>query len=63
LAIGKERCFSAHMLGNLIGPEIKELIDERNFTALREAFVDWAPADIAECLTELPVEEQAIVFR
>ncbi len=51
------------MLGNLIGPEIKELIDERNFTALREAFVDWAPADIAECLTELPVEEQAVVFR
>lgn len=51
------------MLGNLIGPEIKELIEERNFAALREAFVDWAPADVAECLTELPEEEQAVVFR
>jgi len=51
------------MLGNLIGPEIKELIEERNFSALREAFVDWAPADVAECLTELPHEEQAVVFR
>ncbi len=51
------------MLGNLIGPEIKELIDERNFAALREAFLDWAPADVAECITELPGEEQAVVFR
>jgi len=51
------------MLGNLIGPEIEELIKERNFTALREAFLDWAPADIAECITELPEDQQAIVFR
>ena len=51
------------MLGNLIGPEIKELIAERNFSALREAFVDWSPADVAECITELPEDEQAVVFR
>jgi magnesium transporter len=51
------------MLGNLIGPEIRELIEERNFAALREAFVDWAPADVAECITELPEDQQAIVFR
>ena len=51
------------MLGNLIGPEIKELIAARNFAALREAFADWSPADIAECITDLGVEEQAIVFR
>jgi len=51
------------MLGNLIGPEIKELIEERNFAALREAFRDWNPADVAECLTELPEEEQAVIFR
>ena len=37
------------MLGNLIGPEIRELIAERNFSALRAAFVDWSPADVAEC--------------
>ena len=51
------------MLGNLIGPEIKELIEERNFSALREAFQDWSPADVAECITELPEDEQAVVFR
>jgi magnesium transporter len=51
------------MLGNLIGPEIKELVESRNFTALREVFADWSPADAAECILELPEEEQAIVFR
>lgn len=51
------------MLGNLIGPEIKELIADRNFAALREAFEDWSPADVAECITELADEEQAVVFR
>jgi magnesium transporter len=51
------------MLGNLIGPELKELIASRNFAALREAFEDWAPADIAECITDLAEEEQAVLFR
>ena len=51
------------MLGNLIGPELKELIATRNFAALREAFADWAPADIAECITDLPEDEQAVLFR
>ena len=51
------------MLGNLIGPEIKELIEERNFAALRSAFEDWSPADVAECITELPEDDQAVVFR
>jgi magnesium transporter len=51
------------MLGNLLGPEIKEFIEARNFAALREAFADWSPADIAECITDLPSEEQAVVFR
>jgi magnesium transporter len=51
------------MLGNLIGPEIRELIAERNFSALRSAFDEWAPADVAECITELPEDEQAVVFR
>src|SRR5258708_38673681 len=51
------------MLGNLIGPEIKELIDERNFAALRAAFEEWAPADVAECISELPSNERAVIFR
>ena len=51
------------MLGNLIGPEIKELIEARNFSAVREVFAEWSPADVAECIWDLPEEEQAIVFR
>ncbi len=53
----------AYMLGNLIGPEIRELIEARNFVALREVFEEWSPADVAECIWDLPEEEQAIVFR
>ncbi len=51
------------MLGNLIGPELKELIATRNFVALREAFADWSAADVAECITDLAEDEQAILFR
>ena len=51
------------MIGNLIGPEIKELIDSRNFSALREVLAGFSPADLAELLTDVPEEDQAIVFR
>jgi magnesium transporter len=51
------------MIGNLIGPEIKELIRSRNFTALREVVSDFSPADIAELITDLHDEDQAVVFR
>ena len=51
------------MIGNLIGPEIKELIAARNFAALREVVQDFTPADVAEIITELPEEDQAVVFR
>jgi len=57
------RAQKSPVLGNLIGPEVKELIAARNFTALREAFADWSPADIAEAITDFHAEEQAIVFR
>lgn len=51
------------MVGTLLEPEIRELIQARNFTALREVFCDWPPADLAELLTDLPAEEQVLVFR
>ena len=51
------------MIGHLLGPEIQQLIEARNFTALREVFVDFSPADVAEIITELPEQDQAIVFR
>jgi len=51
------------MIGHLLGPEINQLIEARNFAALREVLVDFSPADVAELITELPDQDQAIVFR
>ncbi len=35
------------MVGKILIPEIKSLIDTRSFGALRELFSDWPPADVA----------------
>lgn len=51
------------MIGHLIGPEIKTLIEARNFAGLREALVDFTPADVGEIVTELPEQDRAVVFR
>src|SRR4030095_8610607 len=51
------------MIGTLIGPGIKELIRARHFVALRGVLAEFSPADVAEIITELPEEDQAIVFR
>jgi magnesium transporter len=51
------------MVGKLLGPEIKNMIDARNFGALRELFREWPPADVAEVILDLPEDEQVIIFR
>ena len=51
------------MVGNLLQPEIKSLIDARNFTALRELFEEMPPVDVAEIILDLPEDEQVIIFR
>src|SRR5437762_4367666 len=51
------------MVGNILIPEIRELIAERNFGALREIFREWPPADVAEVILDLPEDEQVIIFR
>src|ERR1700747_2146277 len=50
------------MVGKLLAPEIKALIDARDFNGLRELFKEWPPADIAEGILELPDDEQVIIF-
>ena len=45
------------MLGELLLPEIEELIETRNFTALREALADLPAADIADIFADLPSEQ------
>ena len=51
------------MVGKIIVPEIRGLIDSRNFSALREIFSDWAPADVAEVILDMEEHERVIIFR
>ena len=51
------------MVGNLLLPEIRSLIDERDFAGLREVFREWPPADVAEVSEDMPEDEQVIIFR
>src|ERR671934_652715 len=51
------------MVGKILIPEIKSMIDARNFGALRELFADWPPADVAEVIVDLPENDQVVIFR
>src|SRR5229473_805230 len=51
------------MVGKILEPEIRSFIEARNFTALRELFREWPPADVAEVILDLPDDEQVIIFR
>src|SRR6267143_550141 len=51
------------MVGKILLPEIRTLIDARDFGALREIFREWPPADVAEVILDMPEDEQVIIFR
>lgn len=51
------------MFGQLLLPEIIELIDMKDFKALKEIISEWHPADLAELISDLPESQQFIVFR
>ncbi|MFN2508398.1 MAG: magnesium transporter [Chthoniobacterales bacterium] len=51
------------MVGKILVPEIKSLIDARRFGALRELFEDWPPADVAEVILDMEENDQVIIFR
>src|ERR1700746_3899870 len=51
------------MGGKILEPEIRSLIESRNFAALREVFREWPPADVAEVIPVMPEDEQVIIFR
>ncbi len=51
------------MIGKLLQPEIEALVKARNFTQLREMFAEWANADIAEVIADLPDDDQVAIFR
>ena len=51
------------MIGNLIRPELAELIRQRDFVRLREALDGFDPADVAEILTDVPAADKAVLLR
>ena len=51
------------MVGKILEPEIRSMIEARNFAALREVFREWPPADVAEVILDMPEDEQVIIFR
>src|SRR5438093_12578022 len=51
------------MVGKILIPEIRSLIEARDFTGLRELFGDWPPADVAEVIVDMPEDDRVIIFR
>src|SRR6266478_1050754 len=51
------------MVGKILVPEIKSLIEARNFAALRAMFSEWPPADVAEVILDMAEDDQCIIFR
>jgi magnesium transporter len=61
--LGKRECYKRGVVGKILEPEIRSMIDARNFGALREVFREWPPADVAEVILDVPEDEQVIIFR
>ena len=51
------------MIGNLLGPELKEMIERRDFAQLREILCNFPPADIAEIFYDLHPGDEAVLLR
>jgi magnesium transporter len=51
------------MLSRLLQPEIRSLLDARDFSTLKEILSEWSPTDVAELISEFPESEQALIFR
>lgn len=52
-----------YALNSLVGPEIGELLAQRRFDQLRAALLDFEPADVADLVEGLEVDQAALVFR
>jgi len=51
------------VIGNLLGPELVELIEKRDFTALREILCNFPAPDLAEIFTDLKAGDEAVLLR
>ncbi len=51
------------MIGNLLQPELIELIRQRDFVHLREILAEFSTPDLAEIFTDLSADEEAVLMR
>jgi magnesium transporter len=51
------------VIGNLLQPELAELIRQRNFNQLREILCDFPVPDIAEIFLDLKPDDEAVLLR
>ncbi|MDZ7289814.1 MAG: magnesium transporter [candidate division KSB1 bacterium] len=51
------------MLKELLGPDIQELIRQKDYAGLKDGISDWEAPEIADLMLSLPEEEQPILFR
>jgi magnesium transporter len=51
------------MVGKILIPEIRSLIEARDFAGLRDLFKEWPPADVAEVIVDMPEDDRVIIFR
>src|SRR5213075_721287 len=51
------------MVGKILIPEIRSLIEARDFAGLRELFKEWPPADVAEVIVDMPEDDRVTIFR
>ena len=51
------------MIGNLLGPELKELLRNRDFNGLRGVLSEFPAADAAEILSDLEPADTAVLLR
>ena len=51
------------MIGNLLQPELAELIEKRNFSELREILCGFPAPELAEIFTDLKAGDEAVLLR
>jgi magnesium transporter len=51
------------MIGKLLQPEIRHLLQAGDRATLSDIFEEWSPVDIAELIADLPEDEQPELFR
>jgi len=51
------------VIGNLLMPELAEMIRQRDFNGLREILCGFPPADIAEIFVDLKPDDEAVLLR